>query len=147
MQAHNLTHSPMAMSAIHIKSCHSSCISVMARVMKTRHARSPLPHPVPSASPTAPTPAPEEDDGAPWPPLAPAAAAAPTVEEDDGAAAPAAPATAPPPPPPPSAEGESEWGVEINGAWYPLSQLRFVVQLTYADGTTDVVEADHPSGP
>ena len=32
-----------------------------------------------------------------------------------------------------------ELGVEIDGDWYPLSGLTFVVELTYADGSTAVL--------
>ena len=77
----------------------------------------------------------------PDPPLPPAPAA------EGGNAAAAAPAAAPIASAEGESEGESELGIEINGTWYPLSQLTFVVQLTYADGTTAVARADQPSGP
>ena len=65
------------------------------------------------------------------------------------AAAPAAAAPAAPPPPaaaavaPAAAQEESELGIEIHGTWYPMSQLTFVVELTYADGSTSVLQ-DQP---
>ena len=70
----------------------------------------------------------------------------PAVEGDDASAAPAAAPAAPPMAAPAAAEEELEWGMEMDGTWYPLCQLTFVVEITYDDGSTAMLHdrTNHP---